>query len=392
MKKIKYLIFIILIGIISLPIVFAKDEVSIESYELVKNSVTTVELNKPKIDGLTISFDLSFVNKDDFAKYKIVVNNPTNIDYEVNKDSDFNKSEYITYSYEFENNNNIVKANSKMTMYVTITYSELVPVEKMKDGKFTENNKMAISLSTDTSSASMEEKEENPNTGNAYIIICSVALTVAAFSLILFVGTKKKKYITTCFLSLLLIPTTIFALEKIQINVETKVTIEEKYGVYYAYSTFIKESEKNQYSCVMKIKGVDPVYIVNGERYVSCDTFQLESMYKPGERVQVNKIPFKEVVTEEYNGADLVELCTLNQETNEYTCESDALKNSEYDYMKYSSMNNPTYQVNDIEVMNISIIENDAWNSDHFVTFFSPNEFTMPKHDVVLKAKVFVLG
>jgi hypothetical protein len=115
-------------------------------------------------------------------------------------------------------------------------------------------------------------------------------------------------------------------------------------------------------------------------------------MYKPGERVQVNKIPFKEVVTEEYNGADYVELCTFDQETNEYTCESDALKNSEYDYIKYSSMNNPTYQVNDIEVMNISIIENDAWNSDHFVTFFAPNEFTMPKHDVVLEAKLFVLG
>ncbi len=155
MKKIRYILCLI-ISLVLIPVVYAKENVSIESYELVENSKTTSELSKPKINGLDIAFDLSFTKKDDYAKYKIVINNPTNKDYELSKDFEFNGSDYIKYEFKFEKEGNIVPAKSKLTMYITITYANEVPKNKLVNGKFTENNKMAISLAYASSASKTE--------------------------------------------------------------------------------------------------------------------------------------------------------------------------------------------------------------------------------------------
>ena len=388
MKKLGYTLLTLVLSIIMIPMVFAKDEVKIESYELVENSKTTTELSDPKIDGLNISFDLSFGNVKDYAKYKIVVTNPTKTDYEITKDVDFDISDYITYSYEFEKDDNIVKANDKLTMYVIVTYSKEVPADKLVDGKYIENNKMAISLASDTSSTS---KEENPNTSSNILMICIVGLTIASFSIILFITTKKKRYITTFMLSILLIPTTIFALEKITINVETKVTIEKKYKVYLERYTAIEESKKDQ--CLPEIHfsrrstNINnlPVYVIDDVRYVSC-RIATEEVHSSGERVSVNDLSYLSIISEKYNQETDTydELCIFNEENEEYICPKEALVKETYTKVSYDQFYNDDYMNNDKKIMNFEDLDYDNWSEYGSIGFSTPNSFTMPKHDVHL--------
>lgn len=70
--------------------VFAKEEITIESVTIEEKSDTTTELSEPTINGLSIGFDLSFAQVNDNAKYKIIINNQTNEDYQIDKESKFN--------------------------------------------------------------------------------------------------------------------------------------------------------------------------------------------------------------------------------------------------------------------------------------------------------------
>ena len=90
MKKLKVLLALVVIML--MPNVYAAKDVTIESIELVDKSTAVTELSKPTVKGLNVSFDLSFSDLDDFAKYKIVLDNPTNEDYEVAKENEFKTS------------------------------------------------------------------------------------------------------------------------------------------------------------------------------------------------------------------------------------------------------------------------------------------------------------
>ena len=385
MKKLGYTLLTLVLSIIMIPMVFAKDEVKIESYELVENSKTTTELSDPKIDGLNISFDLSFGNVKDYAKYKIVVTNPTKTDYEITKDVDFDISDYITYSYEFEKDNNIVNANDKLTMYIVVTYSKEVPADKLVDGKYIENNKMAISLASDTSSTS---KEENPNTSSSILLICVLGLSIALLSLILFGKTKKKRYITTFMLSLLLIPTTIFALEKITINVETKVTIEKKYSVKYRMTTSVKKSEQDKCIVEEKIKKklAHETYLIDGEEYINCEIYTEPAYYAAGEIVSVNRVPYNYISVFKETSSGTFDLCDFDNESFTYNCPKEALREDYYDYIRYGRSYNPEVKPNELDIINIKSITYNDWEIGGFVEFHAPNTFTMPEHDVILLA------
>ena len=134
MKKIKYLLLIIL-AIVFIPNVNAKDDVSIESINLIDKSDKTTELSVPTKNGLKIGFDLSFGSLGDYAKYEVVIKNDSNKEYEINDETKFSSSNYIEYKYEFKEQTNRVKANSKATLYITVTYKNAVPNDKLTDGK-----------------------------------------------------------------------------------------------------------------------------------------------------------------------------------------------------------------------------------------------------------------
>ena len=223
MKKISKFLLLIIIMTFSFTIsnVYAEEKITIESITIDEKSDTATELSKPTKDGMNIGFDLSFAQVNDYVKYKVIINNPTNEEYQIEKEAKFNSSDYLTYKYEFDNNSNIIKKNSKLTMYITITYKTEISNDKLIDGKFIENNNVSINLVND------KNITKNPITGNSIFILVFILMIVTIISFVLFKNTRNKKYLNIMIFSLLLIPIGIYALEKLQINVRTKITIEK---------------------------------------------------------------------------------------------------------------------------------------------------------------------
>ena len=110
MRKIFISLIIVLLGIMFLP-VYAAENVNIESIELDSKSDTAEIITDASYSGLSIKFDLKFKEVNDYIKYKIVINNPTNEDYELSENN--NNSNYIKYEYSYDDGNKIIEKNKK---------------------------------------------------------------------------------------------------------------------------------------------------------------------------------------------------------------------------------------------------------------------------------------
>ena len=231
MKKHLKVLLVLFLSFVFIPNVLAKENVSIESVKLDSKSNNTEIINEATYEGLSIKLDLKFNEVDDFAKYKIVINNSTDNDYEISEISYFDDSEYITYEYSYVDNNKIVNNNSKTTMYITIKYNKEVPEELFTDSSFIETNNLVIDLGNNND---VTNTIKNPKTSdNMFIITLVLAITIA-ISLILYRTTKKKKILIILIINVVLLPISIYAIEKLQIKVESKVEIESQYD-YFCY-------------------------------------------------------------------------------------------------------------------------------------------------------------
>ena len=390
MNKLKVLL--ALVAIVLMPNVYAAKDVTIESIELVDKSTAVTELSEPTVKGLNVSFDLSFSDLDDFAKYKIVLDNPTNEDYEVAKENEFKTSEYLQYTYEFDKDTNIVKKNSKLTMYINIKYNKAVPSNKLTDGKYVEANEMAITLGNNNA-----DKIVNPKTGNSILLTVVVLAGVIALSVVLYKKTSNKKYLNVMLLGLVLIPIGTFALQKLQVNVATKVTIEDKYSVYYGYQTLMKvstfEQEKDDYVYIHRqcnngvadpelddllddLNLADQAELntcdeyskeeINGVEYYSAYVVKRESMYSKGTTVKVTD--YDKIY---YDGSS-----------------KKVVNGDRYSYWYYEA--NSEKDILNMNFKGTGAWETDAWDDNnnnimdgaHYIRVKLPKTFVMPEHDV----------
>ena len=220
MKKILNCILVLIITILLIPNVFAANNVVIESIKLEEKSKDLIELSKPTINGMNLGFDLAFLNKGDKAKYEVIISNNSNKDFYIDNQTKFNKSNYITYTYEFDDKEiKKIEPNSKLKMYITIEYTTLVPPQKLVNGMYTEDNEMSMDL-TDVIIT-------NPKTYSNIITLLLIFITLIVITI--FKLKKKKRIgINLLLIGLLLIPITTYALERITIKATTKITIEEQ--------------------------------------------------------------------------------------------------------------------------------------------------------------------
>jgi len=217
MKKYYSLLFIILFSLFVIPNVYAADNVSIESVTFDSKSETTEIVNEATFEGLAVKFDVKFTNLKDFVKYKVVINNKSNQDYEISENNNFGDNKFIVYEYSFDDNNRIAEKNKKTTMFITIKYNDLVPNELLVDGKYKEEKTLTISLGD-------RENILNPNTASSIFIVLFLAFITVIISIALF--KTNKTTLSILVIILLLVPVTVFAIEKIEIKVDSKIEIE----------------------------------------------------------------------------------------------------------------------------------------------------------------------
>ena len=234
MKKI---IFIILLLFMFIPVVVNAetcdiDKISISSIDVLNTSGNAFEFDDSFAEGRKIDFVVGLASIGDSIEYKIVVKNDSNEDYELNKDSLKIQSKYVDYSVFSEDNSFIVKANSSKEIKLKITYSNPVPQNLFNNGFF--ENEDVLSLNLSTGNNLNESLLSNPNTGvRIFLIIFTIVLVLVIFTL---VTINKKKYIKYLVLiALFIIPTSVYAICKCDITVNSHIGILKTSKFCYTY-------------------------------------------------------------------------------------------------------------------------------------------------------------
>ena len=202
------------------------DKITINSITIKSKSDSVKELEKATASGKNINLNLSMSEVGDNIKYKVVVKNDSNEDYELDKTSLNINSAFINYSFETDDNSNIVKANSSKNVTLKVEYKIEVPEDKFKNGSYNDSNNMIVQLSN----RNIPNNFKNPNTGvQSYILIVLLLLLLTIISL--YVLLRKKKYTKLMVLIIgtaIIIPISVYALCKCEIIIKSNVNIRSK--------------------------------------------------------------------------------------------------------------------------------------------------------------------
>lgn len=246
MKKIKSLL-MLLIAFFLFPFMVYAENANVTIEDVTRDSKTQgVEVTtEPQITGLNINFGLEFSEVGDKVVYKAVFNNQDNEDYSLTLPSG-KEGEYVTYSYAFEDGNNVLKAKSKKTLVITIEYKKEVPDSALENGKYVEANQVKVTL------ADSEGKPvgNNPKTGQSLLLIGLLALVIVGSSYVVYKNNKSTKSLALLVaFGLLIVPMTIYALKELNITVNTSVSVAKwKEFCVINYQSDVAENPYRYYS------------------------------------------------------------------------------------------------------------------------------------------------
>jgi len=225
-------------------------DVYIASSELIKASDGVEEIEKPTLKDLNVKFNVKFSEVNQSIEYKLIIKNTSNKDYNISTDNSFNKSDYITYNFKYDDGSDIIKANSEEEMLVTIVYTKEVPDDKLTDGKFIEDNAMSLNLSDEITNPSTILQRYGVN-----ILLIIITCVVAFY----FLKTKNiKNSLKVLLLGLMLIPLTARSLDSIKVTIDSHVEVEKPSE--FCYYTYIDEGIVNGTESLKRVTGVQTLY------------------------------------------------------------------------------------------------------------------------------------
>lgn len=196
------------------------DKVSISSITVDDKSDNVEEINEANVEGKDVNLNLNMSNVGDNIKYRIIIKNDSNDDYLLNKNSIKVSSDYIDYSIESSDNNNVVKAKTAKAFYLNVLYKNQVPEDKFENGSINDNVTMKLNLSSGN--------VENPNTGIKYFVF--ILFVITTMIVMFFIFKKKRKNNRFEFLIIglvLLIPIGVKALCNVDININSNIKIDK---------------------------------------------------------------------------------------------------------------------------------------------------------------------
>ncbi len=218
MKKILNTIIAMLIFVLFPNFVLAEN-VQVKEIKQIEKSEGVEIVSEPKVSDTTIKFDIKLKSIGDYVKYKLVIDNKDDIEYEIDKKS-FENNEYISYEVEYDNLEKL-EANKEKEIYLTIKYDKEVPESEFKDNVYVLNNNFSLVI------GNKDEEIKNPQTGiEDYSLIILTTLVVLAVAVYGF--RKNKKQFKTLMLIIgitIIIPLTCIAANVLKLNIETNVTI-----------------------------------------------------------------------------------------------------------------------------------------------------------------------
>ena len=222
----KKLFLLILLIVFSPIIVYAadncsSDQIAINSVEVKNTSGDIVENEPARIENGVLYTNLNFVSVGDSIEYHVNVENKSNEDYYFDENSIKTKTKYVDYEISYDDNNPIIKKKSSKDVDIQITYNR-----EIDEDEYHSNDSMKINLVNDKKILS------NPKTSTT-MIVALLVLILLVISLLLFKGKRKELLI----LLIMFIPTGVFAICKVELDMKCNISIEKKYtGYSYLYN------------------------------------------------------------------------------------------------------------------------------------------------------------
>ena len=217
MKKLTLFLFLLCIPFFVYAESCNTDNIAIKSVSLSNKTENVVILHEPVVDksnNIHLDFNMSEIG--DNVVYDILVKN--NSDKKVTLDDLKTKSKYFKYNLSTDDKSNVIKGNSEKIVHLAIKYDSPVPDDNFEDYQYHEKEPVVINILQ-----TGKDNIVNPPTGRSRIIIGISVLLVT--SIFVFVVIKKNNKFFSCLFLLLLIPISVYASCKININVETKIGI-----------------------------------------------------------------------------------------------------------------------------------------------------------------------
>ena len=234
MKK----LLLLLIAFIFPISVLAEGNVSITKIEEVEKKGEVTVLADPTFEGLNISYNLAFNSVGDTITYKATLHNGDTEDYRIENGTAFSKSGYITYTFNFSDNSDIIKANTTKDMFVTIKYNKAVPAALLANGEYEEENNMDVILTNS------KGQIVNPKTSTGIAILVTLAVIVLIGSAIII---KKNKKVSAFILLLaVILPITVYALKEIRVVLNTRIVIEDNHKLCVYSDSILARVDENE--------------------------------------------------------------------------------------------------------------------------------------------------
>lgn len=198
------------------------DKITIRSITIENKSDNVEIIEDATATGKIVSLKMNMEEVGDGIQYKLIVRNDSNADYELNKNSILTDSSYINYSLSFDDDSNIIKANSSKAVYLKVEYANEVPDDLFNNNSFSENNTVKFNLSSEKKQIS--ETLSNPKTG-AKLSIIFLIIVLGEISLIIIRKKKMSKLMVLIIGTSIMIPISVFALCNVEIKLESNIQI-----------------------------------------------------------------------------------------------------------------------------------------------------------------------
>ena len=121
----KYLLLII-IFFIPVMVKGESSKVSIDSIKMLEKSDYVWELDKATATSESTNINLNMLDIGDKIKYELVLRNDSDENYQIDISKLVSKSDYISYTIEYEDNTDIIRANLSKKALLTIEYKTKV--------------------------------------------------------------------------------------------------------------------------------------------------------------------------------------------------------------------------------------------------------------------------
>ena len=220
MKKIRYILLILLLLILFPIKSYAIENVEISNVELVSKSIDAVIVSDPTIENLNLKTDIKFFKLNDFVEYKFIVKNNTDKELLINSVVN-NSNDYTIYNLVYSTNNDYISPGEEVTVNLTITYKNEAPKEVFRSAKYDASSLVNLSLT--------DSFIKVPNTlfNGTRIIIIAVLFFIFIGLIILIKNTRHKSLYLILFGVLISIPYISKASISFNINIDSKITIEK---------------------------------------------------------------------------------------------------------------------------------------------------------------------